>query len=76
MTFAEVLPHLLAGHDVTLGNDPLYACRYRIHHERVQYRYPHWDRWLTRDYIALAAIKSTAWNYAPADSPANTPPSA
>lgn len=76
MTFAEILPHLLAGREVTLGNDPQHACRYRIRHGRVQTLYPHWDTWITRDSINLIAITSTAWNYAPADSQPNTPPSA
>lgn len=75
MTFANILPHLLAGHEAMLGNDPHSACRYRIRREKVQTLYPHWDVWITRDNISLLAIKSDTWNYAPADLPQTTPPS-
>ena len=75
MKFADILPHLLAGHEAMLGNDPQIACRYRIRHGKVQTLYPHWPVWITRDSISITAIRDTTWNYAPADSPPTTPPS-
>lgn len=76
MTFADILPHLLAGHEVTLGDDPRLACHYQIRRGTVWTRYPFWEHWISRDYISLDAIMHTQWNYAPADSQPNTPPSA
>lgn len=76
MTFAEIMPHLLAGHEVTLGDDPNNACRYRMRSGILSCIFPGWDVWLPMDSLRVKHITATTWNYAPADSPPNTPQSA